>query len=101
VVLLSIGLREETDESGRHGGRNSLQLTRSPLHHFYRHDPPEGLLKSPEGVESGHQIGWQTGTRVRLARTLASTKQRHGSAAYTAAPFRCLDFATEIWLGCR
>jgi hypothetical protein len=39
VVLLSIGLREETDESGRHGGRNHPGPTRSPLHHFYRHDP--------------------------------------------------------------
>jgi hypothetical protein len=38
VVLLSIGLREETDESGRHGGRNLIQLIRSSLHHFYRHD---------------------------------------------------------------
>jgi hypothetical protein len=41
VVLLSIGLREETDEPGRHGGRNFLQLTRSSLHHLYRHDPRE------------------------------------------------------------
>jgi hypothetical protein len=36
VVLLLIGLREQTDELGRHGGRNHLSAA---LHHFYRHDP--------------------------------------------------------------
>jgi hypothetical protein len=52
VVLLSIGLREETDEPGRHGGRNFLQLTRSSLHHFYRHDRLRGPQLSAENAFS-------------------------------------------------
>jgi hypothetical protein len=77
VVLLSIRLREETDESGRHGGRNQHQPTRSPLHHFYRHDHlvvyvnNDGLSHGLDAVEQR-----ELDELIQAARSLAEDGER-------------------------